>query len=307
MKPIIAVVGPTASGKTALAVALAERLKTEIISADSMQVYRGMAIGTGAPTPEEQARARHHFVGMLDPFEQFTAGTFGRQARVAAAMLNASGKPAIVAGGSGLYVRAFIDGLFPGPGKDESIRARLHAEAEFAGAAALYERLQAVDPAYAEIILPGDLRRIVRALEVFEITGQPFSKLHQEHREAEPPLDALLVGLDWPRDKLYARIDARVDAMLEAGFIDEVRLLMEQGYTERLMQLRTLGYREFAAHLLGRQTYEEARAAMQQNTRRYAKRQLTWWRGDSRIHWLPQSADTTPEQRADSIVALAGM
>lgn len=296
MNPLIAVVGATASGKTSLAVALAQLLETDILSADSMQAYRGMEIGTAAPTPEEQARATHHFVSFLDPAGQFTAGAFGEAARAAASELWQAGKTPVAAGGSGLYVRALVEGLFAGPAADPSIRARLQAEAESIGTGALYTRLQSVDPSYARIILPGDLRRIVRALEVYELTGEPLSHLHQQG-QAEP-LPALQIALDVPRGELYARIDARVDRMLEAGFLDEVQRLLDAGYRERLLQLRTLGYPEFTAFLEGRQSYDEARALMQRNTRRFARRQLSWWRGVPGIHWLP------PESTAQDVLEL---
>ena len=302
MTAALVVVGPTASGKTALAIELAERLDTEIISADSMQVYRGMAIGTAAPTAEEQARVRHHFVGFLDPDEQYTAGRFGKEARAVVQTLNARGRIAVVAGGSGLYVRALVDGLFSGPAGDPSLRQRLKAEADAIGTAALYDRLQGVDPAYAAIVHSGDLRRIVRGLEVYMLTGQPLSALHAAHRQETPPLDVSQVALDIPREALYARINSRVDRMLEAGFVEEVRELMDTGRADRLLELRTLGYREFAAYLRGEQGYDEAREAMKRNTRRFAKRQLSWFRNDPRIRWRPANKYTNIKEIATTIL-----
>ncbi len=297
----IAIVGPTASGKTALALEVAERLETEIISVDSMQVYRGMVIGTAAPTSEELARVKHHFVGFLDPKDQFSAGTFGSAAREVIRQLNRQNKIALLVGGSGLYLRAVIDGLFPGPARNEAIRARLHAEAERHGVAALYQRLQRVDPDYAAIILPGDLRRIVRALEVYEQAGEPMSRLHDRHRREHPPLDVLQIGLALPRDILYHRIDERVERMLDAGFLDEVRSLLQQGYESRFAELRTLGYREFAEYLRGERTYEDAVEMMKRNTRHYARRQLIWFRGDARIRWLTLSGDEDVGTLADKV------
>ncbi len=304
MTSLVVVVGPTASGKTALAIELAERLQTEIISADSMQFYRGMEIGTGAPTPEQLARVRHHFVAFLDPSEDFSAGAFEQQAREIVAELNARGKIAVAVGGSGLYISALIDGLFPGPGKDESIRRRLQDQAEEGGVPDLYARLRQVDPGYAEIINPNDLRRIVRALEVFEITGTPLSVLHREHRDSIIPLDAVQVALDYPREELYARIDARVDRMIEEGLLDEVRSLVDGGYADALERLRSLGYREMMNHLRGESSLEEAVELMKRNTRRYAKRQFTWFRGDPRIHWL-SPAGKTLEALVNEALALA--
>ncbi|MCH8204598.1 MAG: tRNA (adenosine(37)-N6)-dimethylallyltransferase MiaA [Candidatus Hydrogenedentes bacterium] len=289
MKQVLAVVGPTGSGKTALAIAVAEHLDTEIVSADSMQFYRGMEIGTGAPSAEELARVTHHFVGHLDLSDEMSAGEFETAARAVVADLNARGKTAVVVGGSGLYVQALIDGLFEGPGKAPAIRERLQAEAEEQGAGALYARLEAVDPEYAERIEPGDLRRIVRALEVYEVSGRPISELFLEQQRRSKALDAVQVALDWPRDVLYERINARVDAMLEAGFVDEVARLLDEGHREHIEGLRPIGYREIAAHLRGDCTLDEAVESMKMFTRRYAKRQLTWFRGDSRIQWLKAS------------------
>lgn len=304
MSSVLAVVGPTASGKTRLAIELAERLGTEIISADSMQVYKGMEIGTAAPTPEEQACVKHHFVSFLDPGEVFSAGEFGRLARQEVARLNAQGKVAVVVGGSGLYVRSLIDGLFPGPSRNEAVRDRLHCEAEMSGVGALYTRLQQADPEYADIINANDLRRIVRALEVYELTGRPLSALHREHRERSTPLDAVQVVLDLPREALYARINDRLDAIIEQGFVDEVRALLDKGYEPRLLGLRSLGYREVIAYLLGERSLEEAAALIRQNTRRFAKRQLTWFRADPRVHWLPADPDASPALYVDQVLWL---
>ncbi|MCP4643625.1 MAG: tRNA (adenosine(37)-N6)-dimethylallyltransferase MiaA [bacterium] len=302
--PLLVIAGPTASGKTGLALALAERLDGEIVSADSMQVYRGMEIGTAAPTTEEQHRVPHHLVGFLDPGESFCAGAFERRARRVIRDLQQAGKAVVVAGGSGLYVQALVDGLFPGPAADQAIRARLQAEAEEHGAGALYDRLAQVDPDYADVIHDADLRRIVRALEVYEIAGRPMSELHREHRADAGPLHAVQVALDYPRAQLYDRINARVDRMLEQGYVDEVRRLLDQGYESHLRRLRTLGYCEFAAHLSGEQSYDDAVAAMKRNTRRFAKRQLTWFRADKRIHWLPTTAETPPESHVDEVLGL---
>ena len=302
---LIAVVGPTASGKTALAIRIAQELESEIISADSMQFYRGMEIGSGAPTPEQLAAVPHHFVGFLDPSDDFSAGMFETQARAIVERLNGEGKIAVVVGGSGLYVSALIDGLFPGPGKDESIRQQLHDQAEESGGVAkLYARLQEVDPDYARTINANDLRRVVRALEVHAITGTPLSVLHREHREATESMDAVQVALDWPRDVLYARIESRIDDMLQRGLVAEVQTLLDNGHAANIERLRSLGYREIAAHLRGEMSLEEAVELMKRNTRRFAKRQLTWFNSDDRIEWIEITAECTEDDLVEEALSL---
>lgn len=300
---VIAIVGPTGSGKSALAVALAERLHTDVVSADSMQFYRGMEIGTGQPTAEEQRGIRHHFIGHLDPADDISAGEYADAARAVVRDINARGKPAVVVGGSGLYIRALIDGLFSGPGKDTAVRERLQAEAESSGTEPLYARLQKVDPDYAAQIRPGDLRRIVRALEVYELSGQPMSQLH-ESEAAVASLNAVQVALDWPRDVLYARIEARVDAMIAAGWIDEVQRLLDAGHESNLRRLRAIGYLELAAHLRGELPLDHALAEIKKNTRRYAKRQLSWFRQDTRIQWLPVNEPVNIDVLAEQTISL---
>ncbi len=304
MKNVLAVVGPTASGKTSLAIALAERLDTEIVSADSMQIYRGMEIGTAVPSQEERRRVKHHLIGFLDPGEHFSAGQYQRAARAIVADLNARGKTAVAVGGSGLYVRALVDGLFEGPAKDPATRDRLTEQARDHGVDALYARLKETDGAYAAAIHPGDLRRIVRALEVYEITGKPLSLLHQQHQAQLKSLDTLQVALDYPRAVLYHRIDRRAEDMIERGFLDELRVLLDKGCGPELERIRSLGYREFMAYLRGEATFEEAFENMKRNTRHFAKRQLAWFRADKRIHWLPADGDTPPASHADAVLHL---
>lgn len=304
MISVLAVVGPTASGKTAIGIELAERLRTEIISADSMQVYRGMDIGTAAPTPEERARVKHHFTGFLEPGQTYSAGQFEREARRIVGALNEQGKPAVVVGGSGLYIRALIDGLFEGPGRDDAIRARLHEEAQRVGVPVLFGRLCEADPEYASRIHPGDFRRIVRALEVRELTGIPLSEHFRIQKGAGSALAAVQIMPDWARGRLYERINRRVDRMIESGFIEEVKALLDAGFEWPLLQLRSLGYREFIAHLRGALTLEQAVDAMKMNTRRFAKRQLTWFGGDKRIHRIALSEKFDPRTIAEQVLTL---
>ena len=298
MRPVLAVVGPTASGKTRLSLLLAERLNGEIVSADAMQVYRGMEIGTAAPTPEELARAPHHLVSFLSPDILMAAGRFQKEARECLRGIQERGRTALVVGGSGLYVRALLDGLFEGPGRDEALRARLREEAAALGNAALMARLREVDPDYAATLSSeNDVVRVVRALEVHALTGVPYSRLHAAHRERPQPVPALRIGVAPPRDALYDRINRRVDEMTAAGWVDEVRALIADGHEGHLERIKALGYREIAAHLRGEQSLADAVEAVKQHHRRYARRQLSWFRADKRVVWLdpteaPAAVDT---------------
>ena len=303
MKQVVAVVGPTASGKTGLAIEVAKLLDTEIVSADSMQFYRGMEIGTGAPSAEELAAVKHHFIGTLDPSERMSAGQYRIEAGEVVRSLNEDGKTAVVVGGSGLYIQALIDGLFDGPGADPKLRAALEHEAEEHGSEVLHARLAGVDPEYAATIHGNDVKRIVRGLEVFETSGSPLSVLHLEQQESGSAFESVQFALDFPRAELYARINRRVDRMLEEGFVEEVARLRDAGYEPDISRLKSLGYREVLAHLRGESSLEEARELMKMNTRRYAKRQLTWFRGDTRIEWLKADTDETDASRAKHIVS----
>ncbi len=305
MKRAIAVVGPTASGKTRLAVALARRLNTEVLSADSMQFYRGMEIGTAAPTPEEQGGIRHHFISFLPPDADMAAGRYERLARGIASGLLDRGRVPVLVGGSGLYVSAFIDGLFEGPARNQRIRDRIRARAREAGNAELLEQLRVVDPEYAALLTSeNDLIRIIRALEVYELTGRPFSDWHREHREKREPWKVTQVALRWDREILYERINRRVDEMMAAGWIEETRRLIADGYERDIARLKALGYREMAAYLRGETGLEEAAEATRQHHRRYAKRQLTWFKADKRIHWIECAETAGADVLAEEVLRL---
>ena len=292
MNPILAVVGPTGSGKTRLGIELARLLDGEIVSADSMQFYRGMEIGTAAPTLGEQAQAVHHFVSFLNPDQDMAAGEYQRLARARIADIQARGRTAVVVGGSGLYLRALTDGLFEGPPRNDAIRARLRAEAREHGNARLMARLREIDPDYAATLTSeNDQVRTVRALEVYELTGSTLSQLHQQHQSTLEPMPAVQAGIRIERETLYRRIDRRVDLMLEAGWLEETARLLEQGYGPHLDRLKALGYRELAAHLRGEQDLATAVEAAKQHHRRYAKRQMTWFRADPRIQWVDWDAE----------------
>lgn len=305
--PVIVIVGPTAVGKSAFAVHVARMFDTEIISADSMQIYCGMSIGVAAPSPEELAMVRHHCVGIIDPHEPFSAADFARMALKVVHDLNVRGKIPVVVGGSGLYVRALVDGLFPGPPADKLLRLRLEETAAEKGNEHLYERLRAVDPTYAEKIHPNDLRRIVRALEVYELTGTPISELHRMYRDAKPDLAVTFIGLERDRQDLYRRIDERVERMFERGLLEEVADLLEREYGDDIDRIRPLGYPEAKAYLLGETDLDDAKDRMQRNSRRYAKRQHTWFRADPRIRWFRFRPDEETGDYAGQICRVVGL
>jgi tRNA dimethylallyltransferase len=284
----IVLVGATSSGKILVALSLADRLGGEIVGADSRQIYRGLTIGTEAPTLEDRARAPHHFVAFLNPSEIYSAGRYGGEARAAVLDIESRGRIPIVAGGSGLYIRALVQGLFQGPARDDLIRARLMRRIEEEGLDVLREELRAVDPEAHAAILPGDPVRVVRALEVHELTGRPITALRRER--APEPMEALLFGLRWSRPALAQRIDARLAKQFARGFLEEARDLLPLGLPEDAPGPRTLGYRELLAHLRGETSLEEARAKIALKTRQLAKRQETWFRLTPGVHWIELSS-----------------
>ncbi len=280
------IVGPTGAGKTAFAIALAERLGAEIVNGDSRQVYRGMDIGAAKPSLAERARAPHHLFDLRDPIEPLDAAEFARIARRTVAEIAARGRPALIVGGSGLYLRALRGGLFAGPPAAPDLRRRMLADAGAAGAPAIYRRLAAIDPESAARIGPNDAVRIVRALEVYELTGRPLSAWHREHRFAGYADCGPCVGLTLERAELYRRIDRRFDDMIAAGLIDEVRALMAAGMDRGGAFAATIGYREIGAWMRGELERAEAIAVAKRETRRLAKRQMTWFRREPGLVWL---------------------
>lgn len=285
---VIVIVGPTAVGKTAVAVELVSALGGEIVSADSMAVYRGMDIGTAKPTAEEISRARFHLIDVADPAQPFNVGEFQRLAKAAVDGILATNPPALVVGGSGLYVRAAIDGLnLEIPERDDALRTRLAGEAREHGNEHVHARLRELDPASAERIHPNNLKRVIRAIEIRELSGTPASELFDSDQERERGhKKARWFGLTVERETLYARIDKRVDAMIEAGLIEEVAGLMHQGVSFDMPSMRGLGYKEIAGFLRGEYGQEEAVDLLKGNTRRFAKRQYTWFRAEPRITWI---------------------
>lgn len=286
-----AIVGPTAVGKTAVSLRVAEALGAEIINCDSRQVYRGMDVGTAKPTAAERALVPHHGLDLVEPDEPFTAADYGRAARRSVAECFERGVWPLVVGGSGLYLRALDEGLFPGPPADPALRERLRAEAEKQGPPALHARLSAVDPEAAGAIHPHDLVRIVRALEVYELTGEPISSLQRRAASAPALFLLVAVGLARPPQKLAERIAERVEAMLAAGLEEEVRALLAAGLDPSSPSLQGIGYRQMVEHVEGARSLEEVRGAVVRETRRYAKRQMTWFRKLPGIEWVEAGDD----------------
>jgi tRNA dimethylallyltransferase len=280
----VVILGPTAGGKSEIALHLAEKISGEIVGADSRQIYRGLEIGTAAPSDADRSRAPHHMASFLSPDETYSAGRYAREARAVIADVESRGRTAVIVGGSGLYLRALLEGLFAGPERDESVRAELAARLAADGLDALREELGRVDPEALAKIFPGDSVRVIRALEVHRLTGKPISVLRREHRNQPTP--ARRYGIRWTRAALAARIRDRIAQQLRDGFLDQARALLEAGLPEASPGLLTLGYRELLAHLRGEATLEEAVATIALRTRQLAKRQETWFRRTGEVRWF---------------------
>ena len=297
--PLLVIVGPTAVGKTDLAVHLAQEVDGEVVSADSRQVYRGMDIGTAKATREEQERAVHHLIDIVDPDETLGLAQFQELALAAIAEITARGRVPMLVGGTGQYVMAVVEGWkVPRVPPDEALRRELYRQADEEGAEALHARLRALDPAAAGRIDARNVRRVVRALEVCLVTGAPIS---EQQGKSPPPYRILILGLGLPRTELYRRIDDRVERMIEAGLEDEVRGLVAAGYGFDLPAMSGVGYGQFAPYLAGEATLDEVVADIKRATRRFVRHQANWFRqGDARIHWLEAGSD--PRQVALALV-----
>jgi len=282
---LIVICGPTGIGKTSVGIELAEKLGGEIISADSMQIYRYMDIGTAKPTVEEKKRIPHHMIDIVDPDEEFDAVQFSDQARATIAELDRRGRIPVVVGGTGLYIKVLLHGMFPSQSIEPRIRNRLKKEAGKFGNSILYDRLKQHDPQSAFRLHPNDTYRIIRALEVFESTGKTIAAHHREHDFGEEPFWVMKIGLTMDRQALYERINRRVDAMVAVGFVDEVRGLLEMGFAAGLKSMQSIGYRHMAEFIERRLPWDECVRTLKRDTRRYAKRQLTWFGADSEIVW----------------------
>jgi len=288
--PIIVICGPTACGKTALALKLAEIYPIEIVSADSRQVYQYMDIGTAKVTPEEQAIVKHHLVDVVTPDRDFSVATFTELAHRAIREIVQRNRIPVIVGGTGLYIRALTDGLIDAPAENVILRAELLTQEE-KQPGILYERLLVLDAKLAQSLHRHDITRIVRGLEVHAATGVCLSQMQIEHGFNEKPYRALKLAINVERQTLYARIDQRVEMMMAAGLVREVQQLLERGYSPELKAMRTIGYRQVIAHLCAGLALDEAVAWMQRDSRRYAKRQLTWFRKDKAINWVEYPED----------------
>jgi tRNA dimethylallyltransferase len=288
---IVILLGPTGIGKSKLAIEWAEASGGEIISADSVQVYQYMDIGTGKPTRDDQERVRHHLIDLVPPDQPFHAALYRTLGRKTIDQLFQERKPIWVVGGTGLYIKTLTQGLFNSPKIDPQARESLRQEARGKGAGALYERLKKVDSQTASHLHPNDLFRIIRALEVFDSTGVPISFYREQHRFGERPYLTLKIGLEMNRDMLFRRIDERVDQMLEKGLLQEVERLMEMGYGPELKPMQSLGYKQMVQFLLKETGWDEAVRQMKRDTRHYAKRQWTWFKADPEVRWWDESAD----------------
>jgi tRNA dimethylallyltransferase len=284
--PLIAIVGPTAAGKSAVALALARERSGEIVCCDSLQVYRGLDVGSAKATAEERAAVPHHLLDVVEPDQVFSAAEYSRNARTALAGIAERGRLAVVVGGTGLYLRALLYGLFEGPSRDNDLRERLERIATRRGDPGLHRMLAAVDPEAAARIAPRDRVRVIRALEVFRSTRRPISEHHRAGAQALRGHDVLVLGLDPPRDALRAAVERRTEEMFARGLLAEVGGLLDRGHGPELKPLRAIGYRQAVAVLRREMADDEARRAIVAETMRYAKRQMTWFRHQTRATWF---------------------
>ena len=290
--PLVIIQGPTAVGKSEMAFELAQKFSMEIINADSMQVYRGMDIGSAKPSRKERHVVTHHLIDIKDPDEEFSAAQFKNEAGNIIFTLAQESKYALVVGGTGFYIRALTNGLFPAPSADLKLRKELKEKEKTHGKWYLYKELEKIDVKAASNIHPNDTFRIIRALEVFYLTGKPISEQQKKHQFKHTYFNVLKIGLLRERKDIYHRIEERVDKMIQRGLLDEIKQLLERGYPSTIKPFKSLGYKQMLSFIHGELSLDEAVALIKRNTKRYAKRQLTWFRKDSEIKWfhLPEQS-----------------
>jgi tRNA dimethylallyltransferase len=295
--------GPTASGKSAVGLELARRIDAEIVSMDSIALYRGMDIGTAKPTLEQRRAVPHHLIDVLDPWQEFSLAQYVESANQVAAEIAGRGRQVLFVGGTPLYLKGLLRGIFQGPPADWELRRRLADDAKLNAAGWLHERLAAVDPVAASRLHPNDARRLIRAIEVFEKTGQPISQLQQQFETGRPAADCRAFALDWPREELCRRIDRRVEEMFSEGLVEEVRKLFAGRRRLSRTAGQAVGYREVIEHLEGRCGLSETVELVQQHTRQLAKRQGTWFRSLSECRFVAASCRHNPAETAELIAA----
>ena len=300
-RKVIVIVGPTCSGKTKVGISLARNLQTEIISADSRQIYKYLDIGTAKPATDELAKVKHHLIDCFDLYEDYNVSRFETDSLEIINELLSQNKIPIVVGGSGLYIKALTEGIFNTVDVDEDYRDELKVKREKFGNQYLYDELKKVDAESASKMLPQNWKRVMRALEVYHLTGEPIWKFQKDH-ERKVELDFIQYGLNWKRDQLYANIEKRVDEMIENGLVDEVKNILAKGYSKELNALNTVGYKEIITYLENEIPLERAVELIKRNTRRYAKRQMTWFRKTNEIHWFDCDENISPEQIASQIL-----
>lgn len=293
---LIVVAGPTASGKTRLAIDIAKSVNGEIVNADSMQIYKYMNIGSAKPTLEEQSEAKHHLIDFLEPDEEFSVANYTELAHKVIAEIASRGKVPIMCGGTGLYINSVVNDITFGEIEtDYKLREELNELAKQHGSQYLLDILKEFDPVSAQRLHPGNLRRIVRAIEFYRTTGIPISEHQEMTKQKESRYEPLMLCVKWDREVLYDRINKRVDIMMNDGLLDEVKQLMEMGYTKELNSMKGIGYKEIIDYFEGNMSLEDTVNLIKQSSRRYAKRQLTWFRRDKRIHWLDANEDFLAE------------
>src|SRR3989339_1687538 len=301
-RKVIVIVGPTCSGKTKVGISLAQKLNSEIISADSRQIYKKLTIGTAKPTQDELRKMKHQFIDLLEPDEDYNVSRFETDSLKVIDELITQGKIPIVVGGSGLYIKALTEGIFNSVDTDDEYREELIEKREKFGNEYLYEELKKVDPQSASGMLPQNWKRVMRALEVFHLTGEPIWKVQENYERKGKDYNFILFGLNWDRKILYANIEKRVDEMIKSGLVEEVKNILSLGYSKNINSLNTVGYKEIISYLDNEITLDRAIELIKRNTRRYAKRQMTWFRKTENINWLTCDEDTSSEQLISQII-----
>jgi len=303
---LIFILGPTAVGKTEISIIVAQQIDAEIISLDSRQVYKYMDIGTAKPTAEQQKQVQHHLIDFVEPGQSFTVADYQELADKKIKEVLGRGKQPMFVGGAGLYFRALVDGLFDGPPADEELRAKLREKAQKLGNERFHQELAKIDPETARNVHPNDLVRVIRAFEVYKKTGEPISELQKQWKQRESRYNFVAIALNRPREMLYERINRRVEIMIEKGLIDEVKNLLKR-YSRNCRAMQSFGYKEFGDYLNGEIGLQEAIDKTCQRTRRYAKRQLTWFRNDSRILWLDLNQFSNSIDAAEQLIKLIAL